>query len=187
MPLTANMLNEAFSRIEGNDLTVNTVTVSNSTFRDIQTFSRDNFDPVRQAAVLRAGLVGTIWNARVHVFPAVPDSEVIIGYASPNGDVSERIAIPQVGYSGSVGYSGPVGYSGSIGYSGVSGYSGSMGYSAARPSSFMGWSGTSGLRTLPLAPVPRKRRKNRIKHIVHDVHFGYRWDFMEGCEASLHE
>jgi len=71
-------LADAFSMIEQNDLLVECISINPRDYADIRKFDRDVFDPETQRDVLRTGVLGTIWGAKVLTSTRVTAGKVLI-------------------------------------------------------------------------------------------------------------
>jgi len=74
--LTANALADAFALIETNDVRVANVFLNAKDYADLRKWDRDTLDVETQAVLLKTGLMGTIWGARLIVSRIVPQGTV---------------------------------------------------------------------------------------------------------------
>ena len=71
-PVTGAVLADAFSLIERHDLRVARVFMNARDYADLRKFGRDILDIESQAALLKTGLMGTLWGAQIIVSRLVP-------------------------------------------------------------------------------------------------------------------
>lgn len=71
-PITGAVLADAFSLIERHDLRVARVFMNARDYADLRKFGRDILDIESQAALLKTGLMGTLWGAQIIVSRLVP-------------------------------------------------------------------------------------------------------------------
>lgn len=76
--LTREALTQTFKEIEKHDLVVTKIVMNASTFADIRTWGRDEFDPVTQHEVLQTGLFGHIWTADILISKKCPTDTVYV-------------------------------------------------------------------------------------------------------------
>jgi hypothetical protein len=77
-PLTPADLADAFARVERNDLRVARVFANALDYSDIRKWGRDVLDIEAQAALLRTGLMGTVWGAQIIVSRRVPTGYIYV-------------------------------------------------------------------------------------------------------------
>ena len=77
-PLTPADLADAYARVERNDLRVARVFANALDYSDIRKWGRDVLDIESQAALLKTGLMGTIWGAQVIVSRRVPAGYIYV-------------------------------------------------------------------------------------------------------------
>jgi hypothetical protein len=77
-PLTPSDLADAFARIERNDLRVARVFANALDYSDIRKWGRDVLDIEAQAALLRTGLMATVWGAQIIVSRRVPTGYIYV-------------------------------------------------------------------------------------------------------------
>jgi len=75
-PISGAVLADAFGRIERHDLRVARVFMNAQDYTDIRKFGRDILDIESQAALLKTGLQGTIWGAKIVTSRIVPAGTV---------------------------------------------------------------------------------------------------------------
>lgn len=72
-PISGSVLADAFALIERHDLRVARVFMNARDYADLRKFGRDILDIESQAALLKTGLMGTLWGAQVIVSRLVPN------------------------------------------------------------------------------------------------------------------
>jgi hypothetical protein len=77
-PLTPADLADAFARVERNDLRVARVFANALDYSDIRKWGRDVLDIEAQAALLRTGLMATVWGAQIIVSRRVPTGYIYV-------------------------------------------------------------------------------------------------------------
>lgn len=68
-PLSANILSDAFARVDENLLHVQHVFMHSREFADLRKFGRDYYAPEDQQTIMRTGLVGNIYGASIITTP----------------------------------------------------------------------------------------------------------------------
>jgi len=76
--LTANALADAFASIERSDIRVATVFLNAKDYADLRKWDRDTLDIETQAALLRTGLMATLWGSKLIVSRIVPEGTVYV-------------------------------------------------------------------------------------------------------------
>lgn len=76
--LTANALADAFAAIERSDIRVANVFCNAKDYADLRKWDRDTLDVETQAALLKTGLMATIWGAKIIVSRIVPEGTVYV-------------------------------------------------------------------------------------------------------------
>lgn len=76
--LSREALTKAFKEIEKHDLVVTKIVMNATTFADIRSWGRDEFDPVTQHAVLQTGLFGHLWTADILISKKCPQDTVYV-------------------------------------------------------------------------------------------------------------
>jgi HK97 family phage major capsid protein len=76
--LTSNALADAFAAIERSDIRVATVFMNAKEFNDIRKWDRDTLDTQTQGEILKTGLMGTLWGAKIIVSRIVPEGTVYV-------------------------------------------------------------------------------------------------------------
>jgi len=76
--LTANSLADAFANIERTDVRVAYVFLNAKDFSDLRKWDRDTLDVETQASLLRTGLMGTLWGAKIVTSRIVPEGTVYV-------------------------------------------------------------------------------------------------------------
>ncbi len=77
-PITGAVLADAYSLIERHDLRVARVFMNARDYADLRKFGRDILDIESQAALLKTGLMGTLWGAQIIVSRLVPVGTVYV-------------------------------------------------------------------------------------------------------------
>jgi hypothetical protein len=77
-PITGAVLADAFSIVERHDLRVARVFMNARDYADLRKFGRDILDIESQAALLKTGLMGTLWGAQIIVSRLVPVGTVYV-------------------------------------------------------------------------------------------------------------
>jgi hypothetical protein len=77
-PITGAVLADAFSLVERHDLRVARIFMNARDYADLRKFGRDILDIESQAALLKTGLMGTLWGAQVIVSRLVPVGTVYV-------------------------------------------------------------------------------------------------------------
>jgi hypothetical protein len=77
-PLTPSDLADAFARVEQNDLRVARVFANALDYSDIRKWGRDVLDIESQAALLKTGLMATVWGAQIIVSRKVPAGYIYV-------------------------------------------------------------------------------------------------------------
>lgn len=72
-PISGSVLADAYALIERHDLRVARVFMNARDYADLRKFGRDILDIESQAALLKTGLMGTLWGAQVIVSRLVPN------------------------------------------------------------------------------------------------------------------
>jgi len=76
--LTANVLADAFARIEETDLRVANVFMNARDYADLRKLDRDTLDPQTQSDLYHSGILSGIWNARIIVSRIVEPGTVYV-------------------------------------------------------------------------------------------------------------
>lgn len=76
--LTANALADAYANIERTDIRVATVFLNAKDYADLRKWDRDTLDIETQASLLKTGLMGTLWGAKLVVSRIVPEGTVYV-------------------------------------------------------------------------------------------------------------
>jgi HK97 family phage major capsid protein len=77
-PITGAVLADAFSLVERHDLRVARIFMNARDYADLRKFGRDILDIESQAALLKTGLMGTLWGAQIIVSRLVPVGTVYV-------------------------------------------------------------------------------------------------------------
>lgn len=89
-PINGAVLADAFASIERHDLRVARIYMNAVDYADIRKFGRDILDPETQQALLRTGLMGTLWGAQIITSRLVPAGWV---YVCCDPDMFGRIPV----------------------------------------------------------------------------------------------
>lgn len=89
-PITGAVLADAYSLIERHDLRVARIFMNARDYADLRKFGRDILDIESQAALLKTGLMGTLWGAQIIVSRLVPVGTV---YACCEPEMFGRIPV----------------------------------------------------------------------------------------------
>jgi len=76
--LTKAALASAAAEIEKWDLWVRSIIMHATSYAQIKTFGRDDFDPVTQREILQTGLFGKLWGANIYVSKLCPVNKVYL-------------------------------------------------------------------------------------------------------------
>jgi len=76
--LTPNAFADAYGAIERTDVRVANVFMNARDFTDLRKWDRDTLDPNTQEVLLKTGLMGTVWGAKIIVSRIVPEGTVYI-------------------------------------------------------------------------------------------------------------
>ncbi len=77
-PITGAVLADAYALIERHDLRVARIFMNARDYADLRKFGRDILDIESQAALLKTGLMGTLWGAQIIVSRLVPANTVYV-------------------------------------------------------------------------------------------------------------
>ena len=77
-PITGAVLADAFALIERHDLRVARIFMNARDYADLRKFGRDILDIESQAALLKTGLMGTLWGSQIIVSRLVPANTVYV-------------------------------------------------------------------------------------------------------------
>lgn len=89
-PVSGAVLADAFALIERHDLRVARVFMNARDYADLRKFGRDILDIESQAALLKTGLMGTLWGAQVIVSRLVPNG---VTYVTCEPEMFGRIPV----------------------------------------------------------------------------------------------
>lgn len=89
-PLNASILADAFALIERHDLRVARVYMNARDYADVRKFGRDILDVETQAALLKTGVMATLWGAQIVTSRLVPAGTV---YVCCEADMFGRIPV----------------------------------------------------------------------------------------------
>mgnify|MGYP005738656521 CR=1 FL=1 len=89
-PISGAVLADAFALIERHDLRVARVFMNARDYADLRKFGRDILDIESQAALLKTGLMGTLWGAQVIVSRLVPNG---VTYVTCEPEMFGRIPV----------------------------------------------------------------------------------------------
>jgi len=89
-PISGSVLADAFALIERHDLRVARVFMNARDYADLRKFGRDILDIESQAALLKTGLMGTLWGAQVIVSRLVPNG---VTYVTCEPEMFGRIPV----------------------------------------------------------------------------------------------
>lgn len=76
--LTSNALADAFANIDRSDLRTSTVFLNAKDYSDLRKWDRDTLDPETQQVLLKTGLMGTVWGAKLIVSRIVAEGIVYV-------------------------------------------------------------------------------------------------------------
>lgn len=77
-PFNRGLMIDAFKQLEEDDIRVAEIHINPDTYTVLRTWTKDLWDPTHEAALLRRGMVGTMWGTMIFVSRKIPVNVVLL-------------------------------------------------------------------------------------------------------------